>query len=216
MVTLILDLDNTIFPVKAIGEKLFAPLFKLMEKKEYDIDEQNLKAAKNEIMRKPFQKVAETYGFPQKLIEESIALLNDLTYNEPIDYFEEYNFVRQLPARRILLTAGFTKLQKSKVRALGIENDFEEVFIVDSEKTVENKKDFIEKIIDRYSLSKDNLIVVGDDPDSEIQAAVELGVTSFLLDTEGKYLGGSAAYTGRTLKDLEQIPAIKNIKNSLL
>ncbi|NJO69682.1 MAG: HAD family hydrolase, partial [Bacteroidetes bacterium] len=50
---LILDLDNTIYPVSAIGQKLFKPLFDLIERNgEYcgDID-----SVKTEIMRRPYQ-----------------------------------------------------------------------------------------------------------------------------------------------------------------
>jgi putative hydrolase of the HAD superfamily len=53
--TVILDLDNTIYPVHSIGNELFYTLFKLIEESgEYN---GNLQEIKNDIMRRPFQKL---------------------------------------------------------------------------------------------------------------------------------------------------------------
>ncbi len=53
---LILDLDNTLYPVSAIGNRLFNSLFSLIEEsQEFN---GNIKEIKNQIMRQPFQVVA--------------------------------------------------------------------------------------------------------------------------------------------------------------
>ncbi|HEY1024542.1 MAG TPA: HAD family hydrolase [Sphingobacteriaceae bacterium] len=213
MLTLIIDLDNTIYPVKSIGDKLFGPLFRLLEEPEYRLSKGELETAKNEIMRRPFQNVAEEHGFSKKLIDEALILLRELTYDGEMYSFEEYNFVKQLPVRRFLLTTGFTKLQQSKIAALGISSDYEEVFIVDPDKQSETKKEVIERIIRKYTLDPAAVLIVGDDPESEIQAASDLGLQSFLLDTHDRYPDDIATYKGRTLKDLQKTAAIKRLRN---
>ena len=47
-----------------------------------------------------------------------------------------------------------------------------------------------------------DLLVVGDDPESEIKAAKELGILAFLLDTDNAYPNSKANYTGKSLKDV--------------
>ena len=177
---IIIDLDNTVYPVSSIGEELFRPLFQLIEDSgDYtgELDE-----IKQEIMRKPFQKVAEEYKFSDKLAEQGIALLEELTYDKKMTAFEDYTEVRSVPCQKFLVTTGFTKMQQSKVQQLGIADDFEEVHIVDPQLSDKTKKDIFEEIVDRYGFDPAEVLVVGDDPESEVKAAKELGMDAVLYD----------------------------------
>ena len=69
---IIYDLDNTIYPVSSIGEKLFEPLFKLIE--ESGQHTQDMEAIKNEVMRTPFRLVAKQYGLSDELTKKAIAI----------------------------------------------------------------------------------------------------------------------------------------------
>jgi len=110
---IILDLDNTIYPVHAIGDELFAPLFALITQDGNHA--QHMDEIKNEIMRRPFQMVAKDHHFDEELTEQGIALLKDITYNGKIEAFDDYRFVKQLHIDKYLVTTGFLKLQQSKV-----------------------------------------------------------------------------------------------------
>jgi putative hydrolase of the HAD superfamily len=177
---IILDLDNTIYPVSSIGNELFQPLFKLItESGEYTGD---LERIKQEIMRKPFQKVATEYRFSGQLTGKGVALLQELTYDKEMFAFNDYKELKTIPCKKFLVTTGFTRMQQSKVKRLGIEQDFEEVHIVDPQLTDRTKKDVFKDIIDRHQFNKPDVLVIGDDPTSEIQAAKELGVDAVLYD----------------------------------
>jgi len=202
MLNLIIDLDNTIYPVKSIGEKLFRPLFDLVSSPKYGLDRQTIQDAKEQIMRVPFQKVAEQFNFPEELRKDALMLLRGSTYDEPMQSFDDYELIRQLDTMKFLLTTGFQKLQESKVRSLGIENDFNEIFIVDPDKSEKTKKDIMIHIMDKYRLSPGSLLVIGDDPESEIKAAKELGIRSFLLDPDNTYSGAQSDYRGERLRDV--------------
>jgi putative hydrolase of the HAD superfamily len=202
MLALIFDLDNTIYPVSSISDQLFPPLYQLLEKPEYGLDEKTLDEARREIMRRPFQKVAEELRFPPELVEESLNLLRNITCEFPMACFEDYHEVRNIPARRFLVTTGFTRLQESKVSRLQLRDDFEEIFIVDPDTSNMTKKDVFEEIHSRYDLSYSVMVVVGDDPDSEIKAANELGIKSFLLDRHQAYPGRQCSYRGGRLNEL--------------
>ncbi|NEU09409.1 HAD family hydrolase [Flavihumibacter sp. R14] len=202
MLNLIIDLDNTIYPVKSIGDTLFAPLFDLLNFPEYKLSPDTIEEAKVQIMRIPFQKVAAEFNFPPELTNDAMKLLRSMTYVQPMTYFPGYELIRELHTLKFLLTTGFEALQESKIYSLGIEHDFTEIFIVDPDKSRITKKDVMENIMEKYDLIPESLLVVGDDPESEIKAAKELGIRSFLLDPDNAYADAGADYRGRSLKDV--------------
>ncbi|HEU0136071.1 MAG TPA: HAD family hydrolase, partial [Flavobacterium sp.] len=74
---IILDLDNTIYPVSSIGEDLFKPVFELIGDSGY---RENLDEIKKKMMRTPFQKVANEYGFSDDVVRNGAEILKDLAY----------------------------------------------------------------------------------------------------------------------------------------
>ena len=177
---LILDLDNTIYPVKSIGDKLFAGLFSLIEKTGEAGD--RIAAIEQEIMRRPFQMVAEEFGFSEKLIASGMDMLKDLEYKGEIRYFPDYELVRKMDLKKFLVTTGFVRLQESKIYGMQIENDFEKIYIVDPARSTKTKKDVFAEILWIYALEKNEVLVVGDDPASEIKAARDLGLPVVMYD----------------------------------
>ena len=182
---IILDLDNTIFPVPSIGHKLFAPLFELIEQEGSHKDE--LEKIKDEVMRRPFQQVAKEHHFNEELIRKCVAVLKELVYNDNIEPFEDYAIVKRWPVDKFLVTTGFVKMQQSKVDRLGLAADFKEIHIVDPATTNKTKKDVFADIIQRHGYSKEEVLVAGDDPNSEIKAAHELGIDAVLYDKFKRY-----------------------------
>ncbi len=177
---IILDLDNTIYSVPSIGNELFASLFGLIEDSgEYT---GNITAIKDEIMRKPFQLVAAHFQFSDKLTKEGIDLLLNITYDGPIEAFSDYQHIKQLLCDKFLVTTGFLKLQQSKIRGMGIEQDFKEIYIVDPATSRKTKKDVFAEIVYRNGYQLAEVLVVGDDLHSEIKAARELGIDTVLYD----------------------------------
>jgi len=177
---IILDLDNTIYSVPSIGNELFASLFRLIEESgEHTAD---IAAIKEEIMRKPFQWVAAQHQFSNELTKKGIDLLLNLTYEGPIEPFSDYTCTKQLHCDKFLVTTGFLKLQQSKIRGMGIEQDFKEIHIVDPATSHKTKKDVFADIIYRNAYQPAEVLVVGDDLQSEIKAAKELGIDTVLYD----------------------------------
>lgn len=177
---LIFDLDNTIFSVYSIGEDLFKPLFDLIEKKpEF---KGGIEDIRKDVMRKPFQKVASNYQFSEMLTKESLDVLNRMTADLNMNVFDDYKATRGITCMKFLVTVGFIKMQEGKVRNLGIAKDFNEIHIIDPIKSNKTKKEVFVGIVKRHHLNPANIVVVGDDPDSEIQAAQELGMQAILYD----------------------------------
>lgn len=181
---IILDLDNTVYPVSAIGDKLFQSLFALIE--ENEAYKGNLEEIKNRIMRQPFQVVAKDYSFSEQLKADCLKLLSTLTYEDKMESFEGYETVRNIPCKKYLVTTGFTKLQHSKIKQLGISKDFKDIFVVDPSQSELTKKDIFQKILAAHQYSPDEVLVIGDDLHSEIKAAKELGIDTVLYNHNGE------------------------------
>jgi len=200
---IIFDLDNTIYPVSSIGDKLFKSLFQLIvENGEYV---GNLDEVKGEIMRRPFQFVADDFSFSENLKSKCLKLFLELTYDEHMEPFEDYKYVRKLPCMKFLVTTGFTKLQNSKVQHLNIENDFLEIYIIDPIQSKLTKKDIFQKLLIDYRLKTHEVIVVGDDLNSEIKAANDLGIDTILYDRESKQTDIENQKTISSFKELHLV-----------
>lgn len=187
---IIYDLDNTIFPVPAIGDKLFGPLFDLIESTGEHTE--NMEAIRYAIMRTPFRIVAQRNNFSEELTEKGIALQEALFYDEPIATFEDYPLTHALPGERYLVTTGFDKMQNSKIDCLRIREEFKEVHVVNPVLT--NKQNVFADILKRNGYTTGEVIVVGDDPESEIAAAKALNITTVLYDPENKFSSTEADY----------------------
>lgn len=174
---IILDMDNTIYPVHSIGFKLFSVLFDLIEQSSSRSNMEEIKAA---LMKRPFQVVASEYEFSDKLKNDCLALLQELTVEEAMQPFEDYEEIRKIALPKYLVTTGFPKLQHSKIKKLGIEADFAGIFIVDLNKEGASKKAVFQQIMKENNFAPADLIVVGDDLNSEIKAGQELGIDAVL------------------------------------
>jgi len=187
---IIYDLDNTIFPVPAIGDKLFGPLFNLIESTGEHTE--NMDAIRYAIMRTPFRIVAQRNNFSDTLTQAGIALQETLFYDEPIATFEDYPLTRSLPGERFLVTTGFDKMQNSKIDCLGIRNEFKEVHVVNP--VITTKKDVFNDILQRYGYQPNEVLVVGDDPESEIAAAKALQIPTVIYDPSDLFPADAADF----------------------
>ena len=197
---IILDLDNTIYPVSSIGDRLFKSLFSLiLESGEYSGDFDQIRF---EIMRRPFQYIADEFSFSENLKADCFKLLSVLTYDEKMQPFEGYETLLTVPCRRFLVTTGYTKMQHSKIKQLGIENDFEALFVIDPDQSTLTKRDIFEKILSDNNFNVDDVLVVGDDLNSEIFHAKALGIETVLYDYLSQFQESEDQKVIRNHKDL--------------
>jgi putative hydrolase of the HAD superfamily len=197
---IILDLDNTIYPVSAIGDKLFQELFEFIEQS--GAYKGSLVEIKNRIMRQPFQLVANDFSFSEKLKEKCLQLLSNLTYDDKMEPFEGYETLRTISCKKYLVTTGFTKLQHSKIKQLDIGKDFEVIFVIDPSKSDLSKKDIFKQILSDNQYEPEDVLVIGDDLQSEIKAAKELGIDAILYNHAGEQPDTKDQKTIRSFKDL--------------
>ncbi len=200
---LVFDLDNTIYPVSAIADNLFAKLFAVLDEYSGIInmgDADRVSKIKEEMTRRPFQYIADKYELDKELNDKMVDTLRTMTYDLPMQPFDDYHHLKKIPLDKFLVTTGFVKLQMSKVIQLGIEQDFKEIIIVDPDVSNKTKKDVFAEIMQKYNYQPADLLIIGDDPDSEIKAALTLGVDTFLFDPNGIYPDANSTHRSNDLK----------------
>src|SRR5579862_6113814 len=111
---LIFDLDNTIYPVSSIAENLFSELFAILDENAEQLN-YNVDSIKQEMMRRPFQYIADKFELNESLRDQMVESLRNMSYDLPMQPFEDYEHLRQIPLDKFLVTTGFSKLQWSKV-----------------------------------------------------------------------------------------------------
>lgn len=184
---LILDMDNTIFPTNTISDELFEPIYQLLEKYKDKVGEENIAEIRKLMSKKAWQKIAEEYEFTDELTKEGADILRETTYHKPIDPFEDYILVKELDMDKYLVTMGFTKMQWSKVKMLNVESDYKEVLVNDPETKEDTKKEVFQRMMEKYNLQPQEVLVIGDDPESEIKAGNDLQIPTVLYDRMNEY-----------------------------
>lgn len=198
-----IDLDNTIYFTKPNEEQLMNGIYNLLDKEDLGVSDEQKKQAKEEMLRTSFLLVAKKYGFKPIATERAIEYLSNRSVTDPLMPSKDYHYIKALNGRKFIVTAGFPKQQNSKVIMLGIADDFEEVFVVDTGSS--NKKEAFIHLIGKHNLNKDEILIIGDDVDSEIKFGLELGIETFLLDPENLHPNAESTYRGTDLSNLPKV-----------
>lgn len=151
--------------------------------------------------RRPFQHIADEFELSDELRSKMLELLRNMSYSLPMQPFKDYAHIRSIPMDKFLVTTGFVKLQMSKVEMLGIANDFKDIIIVDPDVSAKTKKDVFMDIMKAHHYQPEELLIIGDDPNSEIRAAQELGIDTFLYDPENRHPDAGTTYKAGNLKE---------------
>ena len=89
-----------------------------------------------------------------------------------------------------------------KFLQLDIEKDFLEIYIIDPIQSKLTKKDIFLKLLIDYRLKVHEVLVIGDDLDSEIKAANDMRIDTILYDRESEHTGIENQMTINSFKDL--------------
>jgi putative hydrolase of the HAD superfamily len=175
---IIFDLDNCLSAADEPGQQLFAPAFAAITRASQGTHVEGvLPQAFADMWRLPFDFVAEKYGFTAVMRAAGWDILSYLEVTTPMHGYGDLEVLKELPGRLFLVTSGFRRLQESKIRALGIASVFTaiEVDAID-EPGHRGKQQIFEHILHACQLQPQHVLVVGDNPESEIGAGCRLGI----------------------------------------
>jgi FMN phosphatase YigB (HAD superfamily) len=200
----IFDLDNCLAPADETGEGLYARLFDAIRCANMGShSEEELQVAFSDFWVHALDWVAARHGFTNAMLDAGWRVMATLEVDRPMHGYGDLHVLTALPVRRFLVTSGFRRLQISKIRALGIEGAFERVFVDGLDDTHrKGKLGIFRDILDSLGLEPRDVLVVGDNPESEIAAGNELGMKTVQILRAGVPRSNRALWHIRCLSDL--------------
>jgi putative hydrolase of the HAD superfamily len=200
----IFDLDNCLAAANEPGEALYERVFDAIRSANAGShSEAQLQVAFSDIWVHAFDWVAARHGFTTAMLEAGWRVMSSLEVDCPLHGYGDLHVLCTLPLRRFLVTSGFRRLQLSKIRALGVENAFEHVFVdaLDDPRR-KGKLGIFRDILRLLGTEPRDVLVAGDNPESEIAAGNELGMKTVQVLRPGVSRSERAQWHVHSLGDL--------------
>lgn len=201
---LIFDLDNTLFDTyNQLGIKVLDEMIKRMRK--LGLTKRQERLLRKKYIFTGFRIIAKEIGLSEKVKKVGMDTYTsmDLSHIKP---YKDVNVLKSLKQKKVLVTSGTEAVQMKKVRILRIKRLFEEV-IVDKSSSPDNKKKIFERIMKKYELKPKEVMVIGDNPESELAASNALGMITVQILRRPGMLKGRADYYIKDLYELKKILA---------
>lgn len=207
MPSIIFDLDNCLSAAGAAGEDLFEPAFRaIRDANDGSVPEEVVEQACADAWFHAFDFVARRHGFTDAMFEAGMREFARIEVTSPMQGYDDLDLLPSIPATLFLVTSGFRRLQQSKVEALQIASYFRDVHIdAIDEPDRSGKRGLFARIIETHRLSPSQVLVVGDNPDSEIEAGRSLGLRTVQILRPGVKRGTNADHY---IEGLAELPAI--------
>jgi FMN phosphatase YigB (HAD superfamily) len=204
---LIFDLDNCLAAAREVGDELYRPAFEAIRQANRGaVQPEALERAFEDIWRHPLDWVAAHYDFSREMIAAGFSAFSRLEVDRKLKGYSDLSLLSELPAKRFLVTSGFRRLQESKIKALGLAPLFAAVYVdaIDEPDRL-GKLGYFEKILHDSGLSATEVLVVGDNADSEIAVGVRLGMSTVQTLRPGVPYAANASFHIRSLHELKAL-----------
>ena len=202
---IIFDLDNCLSAADEPGKGLLEPVFDAIRRVNRGrLSNEALAEAFSDCWRHPLDFVAKKHAFTEDMLAAGWAVYVQLEVATPMLGYADLRTLAELPVLRFLVTSGFRRLQESKIKALGFERLFTAIYVdAIDEADRKGKQSTFEGILNDYRLKPEEVLVVGDNPDSEIEAGNQLGITTVQVLRAGVPRGNNATHYIDDLAELK-------------
>jgi putative hydrolase of the HAD superfamily len=193
---IIFDLDNCLSAADEPGKELLEPVFDAIRRVNHGrLSDKALAEAFSDCWRQPLDWVAKKHGFTEDMLSAGWAMSVGLEVATPMRGYADLSTMPELQVLRFLVTSGFRRLQESKIKALGFERLFTAIYVdAIDEADRKGKQSIFEGILNDFRLKPEEVLVVGDNPDSEIEAGNRLGITTVQVLRAGVPRGNNASH----------------------
>jgi putative hydrolase of the HAD superfamily len=204
---IIFDLDNCLSAADEVGEDLLEPVFEAIRRNNHGrFSDKTLAEIYFDCWRHPLDWVASKHGFPPEMLAAAWSVYASLEVQTPMRGYPDLAVLSELSVMRFLVTSGFRRMQESKIRALGFASLFTGVYIdAIDEPNRQGKEGMFRKILSQHQLRAEEVLVVGDNPDSEIKAGNKIGIATVQILRPGVPRGNNATHTIHGLAELRAI-----------
>jgi FMN phosphatase YigB (HAD superfamily) len=203
----IFDLDSCLAAANEVGETLFAQAFQAIRSANNgQLSDERLHAAFTDCWRFPFDCIAERYGFSPAMRAAGFAAFSQTEVTEQMHGYGDLAVLGELPGKLFLVTSGFRRLQESKVKALGIAHLLAELHIDAIDRPgPKGKLHAFQSILQNHQLAPKEVLVVGDNPESEIAAGNQLGMATIQILRPGVPPSPAATHQIHSLHELKNL-----------
>jgi len=211
----IFDLDNCLAAADEAGEALFAPAFDAIRAANRGhLAEDELSAAFADMWRHALDHVARQHHFTKEMLQAGWDAFRTIEVKRPLRGYGDLAELERLPLARFLVTTGFRRLQESKIAALGIAPLFAEIQVdAIDEPPRRSKQERFADIASRHGWKPSQVLVVGDNADSEIAAGAALGMPTVQTLRPGVPAAANAQWRIRNFAELSKlIPKIHSAR----
>ena len=203
------DLDNCLFPTASFPLSIVNAEFdklRALNQKEDFLPPEVLDRALQECWVAPMDLIADTYGFPLPLIDAAARLFSAMPVPNNLKPYEDISAITTFPGMRFLVTTGYRAFQSRKIAALDISRYFDAIHIDGLDDDVrKGKETLFRELIATHHLDTKEVIVIGDNPDSEIAAGNRIGLSTVQILRSGVKKGSNAHYYINNLFDLPSV-----------
>lgn len=204
---IVLDLDKCLAPPEEIGRAFFEPALEAIRRaNEGSLDDEALETAFGDFWHLAYDEVASRHHFTPAMVQAGWNAFRSFRMPGPLRGYGDLDVLREFDVPLILVTTGFRQFQESKVDALGIRERFVEVVVddIDGHERLGKERIFVD-LLERYGWRPDEVLVVGDNPESEIVAGNRLGMPTVQILRPGVVRDASGQ---RHVHDLRELCAL--------
>tara|TARA_B110000977_G_C10955583_1_gene446435 strand:- start:442 stop:1077 length:636 start_codon:yes stop_codon:yes gene_type:complete len=200
---IIYDLDHTLFDSKTLDRVIFQPAFDTLKEFEL-ITEYSFVKLKDDFFSISLNTFIEKH-LNEKSKKRFIQSLRDINSLTKLETYSDGHIVEQLDTINYLVTSGLKEFQNKKIDALGIRGWFTEIYIDDPiDSKWKDKEEIMRLILNKHNYDISDLLVVGDNPESEIKAGNNIGIETIQILREGIKPSETATYSIKKLDELNK------------
>lgn len=199
---LIFDLDNTLFDTYTqLSSKVLDEMIARMRKA--GLTEQQEKDLREKYSYSGFRMIANELGLNPEVTKIGLTAYIDMDIAH-ITPFPDVKLIPELRQEKVLVTAGIKKVQEDKVDILKIRPYFTET-MVDETSDINYKETIFRSLAEKRGLKPEEVMVIGDNPDSELIAGTRAGMVVVQIVRNEKIKLADCDYR---IKSLNELPAI--------
>ncbi len=198
---IIYDLDYTLFDPNTLDKSLFHSAFDILKEVEQasDYNFAELQQALFSLSLKTF--INQYLNEDEK--ERFVQSLNNITALPKLEPYGDVFIVPTINTTNYIITSGPTQFQNQKIDALGIRDWFSEIYVDDPIVPIwKDKEEIMRLILKKHHYETSEILVVGDSPNSEIQAGNNIGIDTIQILRSGIIPSKEATYTIKSLNEL--------------
>lgn len=204
---IVFDLDKCLAPPEEIGRAFFEPPIDAIRRaNEGTLSDEALESAFRDFWHLSYDDIATRHGFSRVMFEAGWQAYRSLRMPGPLRGYGDLEVLAKFRVPLVLVTTGFREFQESKVDALGIRDRFVEVIVDDIDGHFRlGKYRIFGELLCRHRWQPDSVLVVGDNPDSEIAAGNRLGMPTVQILRPGVPRDASALHHVGDLAELSEM-----------